>query len=47
VKNRREKRELVEKRGSHGILVYADGEHIGWCQYGPKDELPRIDRLNA
>ena len=43
VRNRREKRELVEKGCSHGILVYADGEPVGWCQYGPKEELPRID----
>ncbi len=43
VRNRREKRELVEKGCSHGILVYAKGEPIGWCQYGPKEELPRFD----
>lgn len=28
---------------SHGILVYSDGEPIGWCQYGLREELPRID----
>lgn len=43
VKNRREKRELVEQGRSHGILVYAYGEPVGWCQYGPREELPRID----
>ncbi len=43
VRNRREKRELVDKGYSHGILVYANGEPVGWCQYGPKEELPRID----
>lgn len=43
MRNRREKRELVERGGSHGILVYAKGEPVGWCQYGPKEELPRID----
>lgn len=42
-RNRREKRELVEKGCAHGILVYAKGEPVGWCQYGLKDELPRID----
>ena len=42
-RNRRDKRELVEREGAHGILVYADGEPVGWCQYGPCDELPRID----
>ncbi len=43
VRNRREKRELVEKGCAHGILVYANGEPVGWCQYGPREELPRID----
>ena len=43
VRNRLEKRALVEKGRSHGILVYADGEPVGWCQYGPQEELPRID----
>jgi GNAT superfamily N-acetyltransferase len=43
VRNRGEKRELVEKGRAHGILVYAKGEPVGWCQYGPREELARID----
>lgn len=43
VKNRQKKRELVEKGLAHGILVYANGEPVGWCQYGPREELPRTD----
>ena len=43
VRNRREKRELVERGRAHGILVYANDEPVGWCQYGPREELPRID----
>jgi GNAT superfamily N-acetyltransferase len=43
VRNRRQKRELVECGCAHGILVYAEGEPVGWCQYGPREELPRID----
>jgi hypothetical protein len=43
VRNHGQKKDLVEKGRSHGILVYADGEAVGWCQYGPKEELPRID----
>lgn len=42
-KSRRDKRTLLEKGTSHGILVYANAEPVGWCQYGPKEELPRID----
>ena len=41
--NRRQKRELVEKDRSHGILVYSGGEPVGWCQYGSWEELPRFD----
>jgi ribosomal protein S18 acetylase RimI-like enzyme len=43
VRNRRQKGELVEKGCAHGILVYSKGEPIGWCQYGPREELPRLD----
>jgi GNAT superfamily N-acetyltransferase len=43
VRNRQKKRELVEKGCAHGILVYSDGEPVGWCQYGSGDELPRLD----
>jgi len=42
-RNRREKRKLIERGCAHGILVYAKGEPVGWCQYGSKEELPRID----
>jgi ribosomal protein S18 acetylase RimI-like enzyme len=41
--NRREKRTLVANGCSHGIIVYAGAEPVGWCQYGPSGELPRID----
>jgi ribosomal protein S18 acetylase RimI-like enzyme len=42
-RNREEKRKLVENNASRGILVYRSGEPVGWCQYGSKEELPRID----
>ena len=42
-RNRRQKRELVEDGRSHGILVYSEGEPVGWCQFGSKEELPRLD----
>lgn len=42
-RNRQQRRELVENGCSHGILVYSKGEPVGWCQYGSRDELPRID----
>jgi GNAT superfamily N-acetyltransferase len=38
-----EKKKLVGEGRSHGILVYLDGEAVGWCQYGRANELPRMD----
>ncbi len=38
-----DKKALVAEGRSHGILVYFNGEPVGWCQYGRADELPRID----
>jgi GNAT superfamily N-acetyltransferase len=43
VRNRRVRRKLLESGRSHGILVYEKGEPVGWCQYGPREEFPRID----
>jgi len=43
VVNRRDKESLVSEGRSHGILVYAGEDAVGSCQYGPREELPRID----
>ena len=43
VRNHRQKKELVVKRCAHGVLVYSEKEPVGWCQYGPREELPRMD----
>ncbi|MGH9158509.1 MAG: GNAT family N-acetyltransferase [Vicinamibacteraceae bacterium] len=40
VRNQHEMRELVEHGRTRGILVYAEGEPVGWCQYGRVEELP-------
>jgi GNAT superfamily N-acetyltransferase len=42
-RNREDKKSLVEGGRAHGILVYDGDDPIGWCQYGPREELPRID----
>lgn len=43
--NRSAKRDLVRAGRAHGVLVYADdGTPIGWCQYGPPEELAVLDR---
>ena len=46
-RNRQEQKKLIDKRCSHGILVYANGEPVGWCQYGPREELTRIDNMRT
>src|SRR2546425_8659448 len=42
-RTRRDKKDLVERGCSHGILIYSQDEPVGWCQYGPSEELPRVD----
>jgi hypothetical protein len=41
--NKRTKKALVKKRRTHGIIVYSGETPIGWVQYGPKPELPRLE----
>ena len=41
--NQRDKKALVRRAKSHAILVYSGETPVGWCQYGVKEELPRID----
>lgn len=43
-KNRLDKKNLVRRGLSHGVIVYnQNGDPVGSCQYGLKQELPRID----
>ena len=37
------KKKLVTTSCAHGILVFAKDEPVGWCQLGPREELPRMD----
>jgi len=41
--NRRDKEKFVREGKAHAVLVYEGGKPVGWCQYGTKEELPRID----
>ena len=41
--NRRDKEKLVAAGRAHAILVYDKGMPVGWCQYGPGEELPLVD----
>lgn len=40
--NRAEKQALVLAGQAHAALVYDGADCVGWCQFGPTDELPRI-----
>jgi GNAT superfamily N-acetyltransferase len=40
--NRERKRARVTAGTAHAALVFDQDSCIGWCQFGPADELPRI-----
>jgi GNAT superfamily N-acetyltransferase len=42
--NRRDREELVRRGGSDGVLVYARGDPVGWCQFARREDLPRLER---
>jgi len=42
--NKRAKHDLVKQGKAHGIIAYCGGEPVGWCQFGPREELPRTDK---
>ena len=45
--NREAKRAHVEAGTVRQILVFADGQCVGWCQYGSPAELPNIKNHGA
>jgi len=45
--NRAEKEARVRDDRAHAALVYDGPDCVGWCQFGPTDELPRIKRQRA
>ena len=40
--NRERKRARVAAGTAHAALVFENDLCVGWCQFGPADELPRI-----
>jgi len=42
LQNRTEKEQRVREGRAHAALVYDGADAVGWCQFGPTDELPRI-----
>ncbi len=45
--NRSEKECRVREGRAHAALVYDGAEAVGWCQFGPTEELPRIKHKRA
>ena len=45
--NKAEKGQLVAENRAHASLVYDGADCVGWCQFGPTAELPRIKSLKA
>lgn len=45
---RQQKEQRVQQGTAHAALVYDDaGTCVGWCQFGPPEELPRIKHLRV
>jgi GNAT superfamily N-acetyltransferase len=45
--NRSEKQARVLEGRAHAALVFDGPECVGWCQFGPTEELPRIKHRRA
>jgi GNAT superfamily N-acetyltransferase len=45
--NRSEKKRRVREGRAHAALVYDGSTSVGWCQFGPTGELPRIKHKRA
>ena len=45
--NRSDKEARVCEGRAHAVLVYDGKTCVGWCQFGPTDELPRIKHQRA
>ena len=37
-------RRLSERANPPGVVTYLDGTAVGWCNIGPRTEIPRLDR---
>lgn len=45
--NRSDKERRVREGSAHAALVFDDDRCVGWCQFGPAAELPRIKNRRA
>jgi GNAT superfamily N-acetyltransferase len=42
--NRTDHHALLLRGHAQGILVYSGARAVGWCQFGRREDLPRIER---
>ncbi len=42
-RNKATKEALTREGRAHGTIVYCGKDPVGWCEFGPMEELPRID----
>lgn len=40
--NRLAFRELVTTGEARGVLAFSDGKPVGWCNFGPREDFPRL-----
>jgi GNAT superfamily N-acetyltransferase len=45
--NRRALRALVQRDEVHALLAFDGDEPVGWCQYGPRADFPRLETVRA
>jgi GNAT superfamily N-acetyltransferase len=45
--NRERKHERVKAGTAHAALVFDGDQCVGWCQFGPPEELPKIKSLGT
>jgi hypothetical protein len=43
-RNKAAKHTLTSGGRAHGTIVFCGDDPVGWCQFGPREELPRIDK---
>jgi GNAT superfamily N-acetyltransferase len=42
--HRRALREEIRSGGANALLAYVDGEAVGWCRLGPREDFERLER---
>ncbi|MGI0156528.1 MAG: GNAT family N-acetyltransferase [Thermoplasmata archaeon] len=43
-RNRREHHALLLEGHAQGIIVYSGRQPVGWCQFGRREDLPRVEQ---